>query len=1089
LGTVIGLFVMAGLVSAAERDAAASERSSSDESLAAYADAANFQTNGALDLAIDAWQSFLQTYPQDAMASKASHYLGVCYMQRESPDYVAASNAFRQALRDPKYELREESLINHGWCLYAAAGDPPNRDLKRLREALETFTTLGKEFPKSRFIDRALFYSGEAAYGLGEAEGAIQYYDRLLALPSAKDSPLRCDALYARGVAYEDLDQMDKAVTSFEQLLGSCAQSELVTDVHLRLGDAAILRQAYDSAIDSFDAAMESTESEDDLAYALFRQAFALVQSDRAAQATSKYEQLLEQYPDSPYAASATLAAAQSAYRGGQLEIAAKRFEQVLSQNNVAAATEAAHWLARMHLVQGKADQAAKVAQARISAGIEGEFATALRLDLAEALAMTPETVAQSAQLFERVYRDAPQDPLASRALYNASFSALQTGQAQQALDLAAKFVQEFPQDLLLPDVKYISAEASLLAGDANAAAQSYQALLKEFGPESHSQRPIWVLRAAATANAARSFADTIGLLQQQKELQTLKDPTQIAEAQMLLGHAFLMSGKPSDAAKAFEASRQADPQWARAAEAEVLVGQARLAAGQSDEAKQTWKTLVERDGATRMADQARYKLAQLASNAGEHADAAAYYQQILANNIDRDLTPYARYGLGWSLLQAQQYQEAMASLDQVLQENEQHPIAADALLARGITNRNLQHWSAAQDDLEAYLELQPRGRNLGHALYELALIAQQQAAPDQAATRLERLVQEVPDYPEMEKVLYELGWSLRESGQVDAAVKRFEELVSRFPQAAISAEAAFYLGQRDYAAEDWPAAALQFEIAARLADEEELAEKAFYRLGWAHFKAEQYESSAAAFRQQFKRLPEGKFALDALMMIAESAFKQENYKQALQDYEVAREHIRSNQETAQTLRDPSERQVRELILLHGGQSAAQLKDWNTAIEWYDELAERFPATGYLAQAFYEQGYAHQQKGDSQRAIKYFSQVANHYRNEVAARARFMMGEIYFGDRQFAQAIPEFQRVMFGYGAEQAPEEIKNWQAKSGFEAGRCSELLMQQAKTPTAKAKSQKFAEDFFRYVVDKHPEHELAQKSRERLEALTKS
>ena len=33
------------------------------------------------------------------------------------------------------------------------------------------------------------------------------------------------------------------------------------------------------------------------------------------------------------------------------------------------------------------------------------------------------------------------------------------------------------------------------------------------------------------------------------------------------------------------------------------------------------------------------------------------------------------------------------------------------------------------------------------------------------------------------------------------------------------------------------------------------------------------------------------------------------------------------------------------------------------------------------------------------------------------------------------------------------------------------------------------KYAKDFFTYVVDKHPNHELAAKSRERLEALDRS
>ena len=228
---------------------------------------------------------------------------------------------------------------------------------------------------------------------------------------------------------------------------------------------------------------------------------------------------------------------------------------------------------------------------------------------------------------------------------------------------------------------------------------------------------------------------------------------------------------------------------------------------------------------------------------------------------------------------------------------------------------------------------------------------------------------------------------------------------------------------------------------------------------------------------------------MDALMMVGECAFKSNQYEEALAAYGKGRAMIRERNDDSKNVRDPSERQVRELILLHGGQSAAQLKQWDEAILWYDELKKRFPATGYLPQVFYESGFAHHQKGDTETAVKFFSQVADRYRNEVAARSRFMIGEIYFGEKQFDKAIPEFQRVMFGFGAEKASDEIKNWQARSGFEAGRCSELLMQSSGNQQAREKSKQFAIQFYQYVVQKHAGHELATKSAERLEALQRT
>ena len=1057
----------------------------SEASMGAYADAANFQTGGAIELAIDGWKQFLRDYPDHPMASKAAHYLGVCHMQSESPDYAAASEAFGRALKDDAYDLREESLANAGWCWYASAGEGEDRDQARLKKSLQTFQTLREEFPKSRFLDRATFYCGEAAYGLGQPANAIEYYDELLAMPNVKESPLRCDALYARGVAQEDLDKFDDALATYKQLLSNCDQSDLATDVHLRLGDLAILRKEFDGAVASFDQAIASTEDDEDLAYAIFRQAFALVQSDRPAEAAAKYETLLTDYPKSPYAASATLASAQSVYRSGDIDEAAKRFRKVLDQNNPAAATEAAHWLARIAIDRGKPADAIEIANAQIKRGLGGEFEMDVKLDLAEALSLNPKTIPKSLEIFEAAYRESPQSPLASRALYNAAFSALQIGDPTKALSLATEFLKKFPGDTLTPDVRFVSAEGQLLTGKVDEAAKTYRDLIASTRP-GNIQRPVWLLRAATTSNASGKYDETIKLLS--GELDSLTMPAQKADANLLIGNAHLMAKRPDDAAAAFAAAVKADPTGPRADEAALMVGQARLVAGDAEQAVAAWNAMIQANATSRMADQARYKLAQVASTNGQYERAIEYFDQILSSDRDPGLQPYAQYGKAFANLQAGKYDASLTDVETMLDRYPDHPLASEATLTRGIVRRNLKQYDTAREDLETFLSIPPRGTNLGHALYELALVDQAEKQPAKAAEHLQRLVDEVPGYPAMDKVLYELGWSMQESGQDEAAMKHFQTLVNDYPDAAMIPEATYFLGQRNYVAGDWDAAAKQFERAAETSTDESLSEKALYRLGWSHFKTDDFKKAEAAFANQAEKHPNGRLSFDAMMMVGESRFSRGDYKSALAGFEAARLRIEANDETSTTIRDAAERQVRELTLLHGGQSAAQLNDWDAAIDWYAELRNRFPTSDYLPQVFYETGFAYQQKGDSAQALKFFGEVADNYRNETAARARFMMGEIHFADRKFDLAIPEFQRVMFGFGAEDAPDAIKNWQAKSGFEAGRCSELLAQASRTPTAKEKANAIATKFFKYVVEKHPEHELADQSNERLETTAK-
>jgi cellulose synthase operon protein C len=152
------------------------------------------------------------------------------------------------------------------------------------------------------------------------------------------------------------------------------------------------------------------------------------------------------------------------------------------------------------------------------------------------------------------------------------------------------------------------------------------------------------------------------------------------------------------------------------------------------------------------------------------------------------------------------------------------------------------------------------------------------------------------------------------------------------------------------------------------------------------------------------------------------------------------------------------------------------------------ELAKQHPQSPLLPEARYELGWARQNLGQLQLAAADYEAAAAGSRDPVGARARFMLGELLFNEKKHAEAIREFQRAMFGYGAEQAAPEAKNWQAKSGYEAGRCAEVLLGSAADAAAKEKHLSDARRFYSFVVEKHPTHDLAPEAKKRLDLLAK-
>src|SRR6476469_6174327 len=112
----LGLTVLPGRSSGQAKAA----EGSSPEAVLAYRDAANFQNNGAFEVAAEEWQKFLKEHAKDPLAPKARHYLGVCQLQLKQ--YAAAAASLEAVVKNhPKFELLEESLFDLGTAQYALA--------------------------------------------------------------------------------------------------------------------------------------------------------------------------------------------------------------------------------------------------------------------------------------------------------------------------------------------------------------------------------------------------------------------------------------------------------------------------------------------------------------------------------------------------------------------------------------------------------------------------------------------------------------------------------------------------------------------------------------------------------------------------------------------------------------------------------------------------------------------------------------------------------------------------------------------------------------------------------------------------------
>ena len=100
-----------------------------------------------------------------------------------------------------------------------------------------------------------------------------------------------------------------------------------------------------------------------------------------------------------------------------------------------------------------------------------------------------------------------------------------------------------------------------------------------------------------------------------------------------------------------------------------------------------------------------------------------------------------------------------------------------------------------------------------------------------------------------------------------------------------------------------------------------------------------------------------------------------------------------------------------------------------------------------------------------------------------------MIGDHYFKEKKFDEAIRQFKLVYFGFGGVQSPKEVQAWQAYAVYEAARCHFVQMgQDGIEPELKNKLKGEAVKAFSYLLKNYPDDLLAPEAKRQLDTLNK-
>jgi len=893
-------------------------------------------------------------------------------------DADAAARAFGQVLREHSgHPLADESAALQAEALYES---------ERFDEVQRPCRVIEARWPGSPHRERAELFGGLADIARGRDAAAAERFEAML--------DRYPDGLHADRVSL--------------LLAQSLHRSGSVRGALGRYRD--VLRRERDEFIPE----------------AMYGLALLLHRTGDHDEAGALLDQLLTRYPDDEVVPSARLMRGRVWFDAGDYVQAMQVFEP-LARTDDDQRDDATYWLAKCTLRRGDAAEAARILEQAIATYPDSELQPQMNYDRAVSLlrAGDPAATVTVLESFQSRWRD---HDLAADALELEATAQHQQRNYGESLAQCRIFLGRYPDHDLAPDVIFLAAENTYLLGDYDRAVPAYQSFLERYldhekvnfarfrlGMGLHRQqrfdaaRP-WLdhvvkgtdtepeYRTALLAIGDGDFqrGDWVAAEQYLRDYLSFgRDQPGADDALLKLGLAQQRQGERRAALRSFSRLIEERPDSPHRLHAVFESGQVLVELDRFDEARSAFELVLREGSETPFAGHAMNHLGALALRDADFENAARWFGLAAATLGTGDAAAEALFQQGRSFMAARSYDRAETVLSELSGSYPSHPRIARA-----------------------------------SALQAIALSRKKVGDParhERALAAIERV--ETNHLAELEPALraslwYEKAWCLRELDRLDEAAKTYRRVLSeQSPNGTgVREHAMLELAELDADGERYEQAAeLLRQLQRTHGDtgrDPALNRQVQYRLGLCEFQLGRREQAASLLESWLDDDPDPALVPSARLLCAESLIHGGKYARAI-------EHL------DRLIVDNPDDEACAPALLRLGTCHAELQHWTESEQAFATYLRRFADTDLWFQAQFGIGWARENEGSFDDAIRAYSDVTMRHHGPTAARAQFQVGECLFAQRRFDEAVRELIKVDILYAYPQ-------WSAAALYEAGRC---------------------------------------------------
>ncbi len=891
--------------------------------------------------------------------------------------------------------------------------------------ASEEFDAFLTQFPGHKMADLVRFFRGEALVQQGQyAEARKRFAEFLEAQPNHQHAP---QAHFRLAEAAHLLGEAETARQAFKDFRARHPGHDLNQFVLPYLGDLAMARQDAAAAQTLYAEALEKypqSTLRDSCRLGLAR---ALESLGDLAGAERFYRFVAEQN-QGDLADDGRLRLGLLLYGQRRYEPAAQEFRRLESDHpeseHVAAAL---YWQGRSHFaLQNWEGAIATLAKAPVLR--DPQLAPGAAFTTGEALARLGRTQEASARLSE-VADKWPQSEWADDALQTRIDLALAAGDAETVSALATDFAQRFPQSDLLPAVQLAHGRSLLHRQKHAEAAALFEQLIAQ-AAEKSTDRPaqnrgdvhryyLGLARiGAGDFDAALAALQPIRLDGDNPELAA---GVRVARAAALLG-----LERFEEATPLLREYLQAQPNGPDAPKCRAQLVLALTRLGRLEEAAEAHAELAQKHPEHPHFLPATEFLAETAYAAGDKELARRMFTLLAREGNPQQFAAKGLSGLAWLEFESDDPEQSAAAFERLLQAHPDSKLAAEAAMMQAKSQERLGKHDGAATMYRLVLAKYAQSAQAPAAMLALARLLTRQGQHAEAATLYERRVKEFPAAANQDAALYQWAWALVDTNQPEAADAVFTTLVNEHRQSPYWADAAYRLAERATQAKNYQEARRLAEDLLASSPTGEVLAHALYLQGQIAASEERWADVAAPMDRVAREFPESSLKLPAMYWAAESYYRQHQYEEAGRRFtELA------------PLAETGGDSWLAMVPLRQAQVLAHRKQWSEAHELASTIAARFPEFRQQYEADYLLGRCLMAQARFQDARVAFEQTIRSTtggRTETAAMAQWMIGETFFHQKNYLEAIKAYHRVeqLFPF---------PRWQAGALLQSGKCHEM------------------------------------------------